>query len=256
MVESKSSFCPLATRLMEFGPYEFRPRFIPTLATLCVMIITFSAGRWQLNRVAEKEGLQSLFEQTQQLPAVNLAQPIVNATTLRYRVLVTDGQFLPDKQIYIDNREHEGRAGYHVIAPLAITGSGAVVLVNRGWVERGRNYPVAPDVEVPSGRVQVLGTGALPSMKFLELSDQAIAGKVWQNLTFERVSAALGLKVLPIIVLQQNNKTGALSPVVEQPDFKIGVHRGYAFQWFALTATLLVIYVVVNSKRKTAHLSN
>jgi surfeit locus 1 family protein len=237
---------------MQFGPYEFRPRLIPTLAMLCIMVITFSAGRWQLNRVSEKEELRSLFEQTQQLPAVNLAQPIVDATLLRYRVLVTDGQFLPDKQIYIDNREHEGRTGYHVIAPLSIAGTAAVVLVNRGWVGRGRNYPMAPDVPVPSGRVQVLGTGTLPSMKFLELSDQAIAGKVWQNLTFERVGAALGVKVLPIMVLQQNEKTSGLSPVIEQPDFNIDVHRGYAFQWFALTATLLVIYVIVNTQRKTA----
>jgi surfeit locus 1 family protein len=237
---------------MQIGSYEFRPRLIPTLATLCMMIITFSAGRWQLNRVAEKEALQSLFRQTQQLPAVNLAQPIADANSLRYRSLVAEGQFLPDKQIYIDNREHDGRSGYHVITPLAIAGTGDIVLVNRGWVERGRNYSVAPDVKVANGSVRVSGTGSLSSKKFLELSDQAIAGKVWQNLTFERVDAVLGLKVLPIIVLQQNDLTNGLSPVAEQPDFKINMHRGYAFQWFALTATLLVIYVVVNSKRKTA----
>jgi surfeit locus 1 family protein len=237
---------------MHFGAYEFRPRLIPTLATLCMMAITFSAGRWQLNRVSEKQASQSLFRQTQQLPAVNLAQPIADVDSLRYRALVAAGQFLPDKQIYIDNREHDGRSGYHVITPLAIDGTGDIVLVNRGWVERGRNYSVAPDVKVPNGSVRVTGTGSLPSKKFLELSDQAIAGKVWQNLTFERVNAILGLKVLPIIVLQQNDLTNGLSPVIEQPDFKINMHRGYAFQWFALTATLLVIYVVVNAKRTTA----
>ena len=247
-------FDPLATRtkLMHFGSYEFRPRLIPTLATLCMMAITFSAGRWQLDRISEKEALQSLFRQTQQLPAVNLAQPIADANSLRYRSLVAEGQFLPDKQIYIDNREHDDRSGYHVITPLVIAGTGDIVLVNRGWVERGRNYSVAPDVKVPSGRVRVAGTGNLPSKKFLELSDQAIAGKVWQNLTFERVDAVLKLKVLPIVILQQNDQTSGLSAVVEQPDFKINMHRGYAFQWFALTATLLVIYVVVNIKRKTA----
>ncbi len=237
---------------MQFGIYEFRPRLMPTLATLCMMAITFSAGRWQINRVSEKERLQSLFLQTRQLPAVSLARPLANETDLRYRSLIAEGQFLPDKQVYIDNREHAGRSGYHVVTPLVIAETGAVVLVNRGWLERGRNYSVAPDVQVPSGRVQVLGTGSLPSKKFLELSDQAIAGKVWQNLTFERVGAALGLTVMPIVVLQQNDKSSGLSPVVEQPDFKIDTHRGYAFQWFALTVTLLVIYVVVNSKRKTA----
>jgi surfeit locus 1 family protein len=237
---------------MQLGPYEFRPRLLPTLATLCMMAITLSAGRWQLNRVTEKEALQSLFQQTKQLAAVNLARPIVDVNELRYRPIIAEGHFLPDKQIYIDNREHEGRSGYHVITPLALDGSSAVVLVNRGWIERGRDYSVAPSIQVPGGRVRVLGQGSVPSKKFLELSDQAITGKVWQNLTFERTNAALGLKVLPIIILQQNDKTSGLIAVVEQPDFKIDMHRGYAFQWFALTATLLVIYVVVNSKRKTA----
>jgi surfeit locus 1 family protein len=237
---------------MRFGRYEFRPRFVPTLATLCMMAITFSAGRWQLDRVTEKQALQALFAQTRQLPAVNLAQPIADANALRYRPLIAEGQFLPDKQVYIDNREHDGRSGYQVITPLAIDGTGAIVLVNRGWIERGRDYSVAPDVPVPTGRVRVLGQGSVPSKKFLELSDQAITGKVWQNLSFERANTALGLTVLPIVILQQNDHTSGLSPVVEQPDFKIDMHRGYAFQWFALTATLLVIYVVVNSKRKPA----
>ena len=79
-----------------------------------------------------------------------------------------------------------------------------------------------------------------------------MTGQVWQNLTFERVEQQLGLRVLPIILLQQNGQDANLSPVKERPDFKIDTHRGYAFQWFALTATLLVIYVVVNSKRRTA----
>jgi surfeit locus 1 family protein len=237
---------------MRFGRYEFRPRLVPTLATLCMMAITFSAGRWQLDRVAEKQELQALFAQTRQLPAVNLAQPIADANALRYRPLIAEGQFLPDKQVYIDNREHDGRSGYHVITPLAIDGTGAIVLVNRGWIERGRDYSVAPDVPVPTGRVRVLGQGSVPSKKFLELSDQAITGKVWQNLSFKRANTALGLSVLPIVIVQQNDQTSGLSPVVEQPDFKIDMHRGYAFQWFALTATLLVIYVVVNSKRKPA----
>ena len=237
---------------MQFGSYEFRPRLMPTVATLCMMAFMFSAGRWQLNRVAEKATLQALFQQTQNLPAIDLARPMVDANLFRYRNLTVNGQYLPDKQIYIDNREHEGRSGFHVITPLVIAGSGAIVLVNRGWLERGRDYSVAPSVPVPIGLVQVLGIGSVPAKNFLELSGQIIAGKVWQNLTFERVASALGLTVLPIIVLQQNDTSSGLLPVVEQPDFKIDMHRGYAFQWFALTATLLVIYVVVNIKRKTA----
>ncbi len=237
---------------MQLGRYDFHPRLIPTIATLCMMAITFSAGRWQLSRATEKAELQSRFEQNQSQPMVDLGHFSGDQTTLCYRRVVVEGEFIADKQVYIDNREHEGKSGYQVIAPLRILGTKQIVLVNRGWIERGREYPLAPQVAVPSGNLKIGGIGSVPSQRFIELSDQAIAGNVWQNLTFERAKSALGFTVLPVVVLQQQQVADGLSPVVEKPDFKIDMHRGYAFQWFALTATLMVIYVVVNTQRRTA----
>ena len=237
---------------MQLGRYDFKPRIIPTIATICMMAVTFSAGRWQLGRAAEKMELQSRFEQNQSQPAVNLVRFSGDASTLRYRQLEAEGEFISGKQVYIDNREHDGKSGYHVIAPLTVAETNRVVLVNRGWIERGRDYPRVPSVPLPSGRVKISGAGSLPSTRFLELSDQTIAGDVWQNLTFDRANLALGLSMLPIVLLQQQNVAAGLTPVHEKPNFKIDMHRGYAFQWFALTATLMVIYVVVNSKRRSA----
>ena len=237
---------------MRIGPLEFRPALLPTVATLCMMALTFSAGRWQQGRAEEKQALQARYEQMLGQPPLSLAQPAGDMAALRYRLLFADGEFLADRQIYIDNREHNGLSGYHVITPFALSESKLIVLVNRGWIPRGADYPRAPQVAVPSGQQRVEGVGSEPSSRFLELSPQTVTGQVWQNLTFERVEQQLGLRVLPIILLQQNGQDANLSPVKEQPDFKIDTHRGYAFQWFALTATLLVIYVVVNSKRRTA----
>ena len=237
---------------MQLGNYDFRPRLLPTIATVCMMALTFSAGRWQLGRAEEKAALQARFEQNQALAPINLDNMTGDVSELRYRPIKADGEFIPGKQVYIDNREHQGKSGYHVIAALKISDSNQVLLINRGWIERGRNYPKAPDVTLPVGRVQIVGTGSVPSARFVELSDQAIAGNVWQNLTFERAKSAMALPVLPIVVLQQKDLTAGLRAVIEQPDFKIDMHRGYAFQWFALTATLMVIYVVVNTKRRAA----
>ena len=237
---------------MQLGRYDFRPRLLPTIATVCMMAITFSAGCWQLGRAEEKAALQVRFEQNQALAPVNLNAATGDLSELRYRAIVVEGEFIPGKQVYIDNREHDGKSGYHVIAPLHILGSEKIVLINCGWIERTANFPTPPDVKLPIGRLKIVGSGSVPSTRFVELSDQAISGNVWQNLTFERVKSALSLSVLPIIVLQQKDVINGLRPVIEQPDFKIDMHRGYAFQWFALTATLMVIYVVVNSKRRAA----
>ncbi len=237
---------------MRIVNYDFRPQLLPTIATLCMMAITSSAGFWQLGRAQEKAQLQLQFEQQQAQPPISLFNYNDSFTDLRYRNLTVDGEFIPEKQVYIDNREHDGKSGYHVITPLKLAGSTKIVLVNRGWIERGNQYPQVPQAVVPGGWVRISGMGSEPSRRFLELSDQAISGNVWQNLTFERAKSALGLSVLPIIVLQQQPVAPNLSTVTEKPDFKIDMHRGYAFQWFALTATLMVIYVVVNSKRHTA----
>lgn len=237
---------------MQIGNYDFRPRLLPTIATVCMMAITFSAGRWQQGRAEEKAALQARFEQNQALAPVNLSSANGDLSELRYRPLVVEGEFIPGKQVYIDNREHDGKSGYHVVAPLKIAGGESVVMINCGWIERDRNYPKPPDVNLPTGRLKIFGSGSVPTTKFIELSDQAISGNVWQNLTFERVKNTLGLGVQPIVLLQQKGTFSGLRPVIEQPDFKIDMHRGYAFQWFALTATLMVIYVVVNSKRRAA----
>lgn len=237
---------------MRFGNYDFRPRLLPTLATLCMMAITYSAGCWQLARAQEKAQLQSQFEQRQKQPAIRLADQRGGFAELRYRTLSVAGEFIADQQIYIDNRERDGKSGYHVMSPLKLAGSDKIVLINRGWVERGKDYPQAPRVLLPTGVVQIVGLGSIPSHRFVELSDQAITGNVWQNLTFERANSALGISVLPIVVLQQQPIADGLTAVMETPDFKIDMHRGYAFQWFALTVTLMVIYVVVNAKRRAA----
>ncbi len=237
---------------MRIANYDFHPRLLPTIATLCMMAITGSAGFWQLGRAQEKAQLQLNLEQQQARPPILLVNYNGDFTDLRYRALTVDGEFIAEKQVYIDNREHDGKSGYHVITPLKLAGSTKIVLVNRGWIERGRQYPQVPQAIVPGGLIRISGIGSEPSRRFLELSDQAISGNVWQNLTFERAKNELGFSVVPIVVLQQQPVASNLSTVTEKPDFKIDMHRGYAFQWFALTATLMVIYVVVNSKRHAA----
>lgn len=237
---------------MRIGNYDFQPRLLPTIATLIMMVVTGSAGFWQLGRAGEKSKLQSQFEHKQNQSALKLADYLGGYEELRYRTLLVDGEFIADKQVYIDNRESDGKSGYHVIAPLKLSNSDNIVLINRGWTERGRDYPRVPVIRVPSGTIHIVGVGSIPSHRYIELSDQGVTGGVWQNLTFERASSELGISVVPIVVLQQKPEAEGLKPVMEKPDFKIDMHRGYAFQWFALTVTLMVIYVVVNAKRSTA----
>jgi surfeit locus 1 family protein len=157
------------------------------------------------------------------------------------------GRFVAAQQIFIDNRIHAGRAGFHVISPLAIAGSDAVVLVNRGWIARSSTYPAPPDVPVPSGDQVVEGLATVPPARVLELSADTVSGSVWQNLSIPRYAARSGMPVLPVVILAP--PAPGLAAVEETPDAGIAKHREYSLTWFALAATVAALWLGLNFRR-------
>src|SRR5688500_2651681 len=182
---------------MRIGPFSFAPRLVTTLAAALMLALLLSLGRWQMNRAEEKEARQALYDARFAETPVQLTGSVAAAEPLLYRRVRADGRWLAERQIYIDNQIRAGRAGFHVVTPLQIEGSAASVLVNRGWIARDNTYPRAPHVAVPPGRVRVSGLATRPPARFRELSDQAVAGDVWQNLSIERYAAHAKLELLP-----------------------------------------------------------
>ena len=67
--------------------------------------------------------------------------------------VVLDGTWVPRGTLYVSGREHDGRAGYWVVTPLAIGGAHAPAIpVVRGWVDRPADAP-AP----PTGHAEMVG---------------------------------------------------------------------------------------------------
>lgn len=233
---------------MRLGPIDFAPSLLPSFAALLAVALTASLGRWQLNRAEEKRGLERQYAAMQSAPALELSGHEGDASSLQFRQLMAEGVFDGSKQIFIDNQVENGLAGYHVLTPLKLGDGQRYVLVNRGWVVRGADYPAPPRAAVPSGRLRVQGYGAQPTKRFLELSPGTVQGRVWQNLTFERYRLATGLELLPIILVQTVANAEGLVPVRAHPDFGTSMHEGYAFQWFALSAAIVFIYLFVNMR--------
>ena len=229
--------------------YSFRPRLVPTLAAAGLIALTVSLGRWQVNRAEEKTTRQALLESRQRETPLRLTGSIASAEPLLYRRVAAAGTWVPAGQVFVDNQMHAGRAGFHVITPLRIAPD-AVVLVNRGWVARGPEYPAAPRVEVPRGAAEVTGLVSQPPARFLELSDEAITGDVFQNLSIERYRQARALPALPFVLLADTPAPG-LQPVREAARV-MGAekHREYALTWFSLAATALVLWIFMNLERR------
>ena len=233
---------------MRIAGFDFAPRAIPTAAALVTVALTAWLGQWQAGRVQEKAGRQALLEERIAQAPLRLGGPPRTAEELVFRRVRVQGRFVPSGQIFIDNRVHGARAGFHVMTPLAIEGSDALVLVNRGWTARNAAYPQAPEVPVPAGEQVVEGLATLPPARFLELSADTVAGNVWQNLSIERYAAREAREVLPVVILASLPATGLVA-VVERPDEGIAKHREYSLTWFSLALTVTALWIALNLHR-------
>jgi surfeit locus 1 family protein len=213
-----------------------------------MVALTVSLGRWQADRAEEKAGRQALLEARVAEAPVTLTGSVRSADDVLFRRVRVQGRFVPGGQVFVDNRIHGGRAGFHVMTPLALGGDGPLVLVNRGWIARTAAYPAAPDVPVPAGEQVVEGLATVPPARFLELSGDTIAGNVWQNLSIARYAERVGREVLPVVVLAAPPGPG-LAAIVEKPDAGIAKHQEYSLTWFSLAATVAALWVGLNLKR-------
>jgi surfeit locus 1 family protein len=72
---------------------------------------------------------------------------------------------------------------------------------------------------------------------------------VWQNLVLARYAKWSGLKLQPIVLQQTSEADDGLLRVWGRPDTGADKHRGYAFQWYALAMTILIVYVALSFRR-------
>lgn len=213
-----------------------RPAWIPTLAAFAATVLFVLAGNWQHRRMNEKEALQAQFRAAAAAVPVPLPDG-VDWRTWRFRSVIVTGRFDGVRQILIDNKVHDGTAGFDVVTPLTLDDA-RVVLVDRGWTPVGRTRATLPDIPPPRGIVTIHGRVDIPGREYLELGDRsAPAGPLWEHLDPERFAAATGLAVLPIVVLAQDAPGG--DKLVRDrglPDAGIEKHLSYMLQWYTFAA--------------------
>jgi surfeit locus 1 family protein len=225
---------------------RFRLRLVPTLAAIAAVAVCVAAGNWQRDRMHAKESLRRQYDAAATAAPVALASLPAAADwpSLRYRPVTATGEYLADRQIFIDNKVAAGRAGFHVVTPLALA-NGRVVLVNRGWVGQKSSRAVLPDAPPPPGLVTVRGRIAIPAAGYLELKPETASGPIRQNLDPARFAAATGLAALPAVI------EATAAPVPDDgllrdwpaPDFGIDTHRIYMVQWYAFAVLAAGLWI-------------
>ncbi len=233
---------------------RFRLGLWPTLAVAVLLPAMVALGLWQLHRAEEKRALQEEYDARARGPAVRIEPRLQRAADLRFYRVVAHGRYETANQLYIDNRVHQGRAGYHVVTPLRIEDSEVRVLVNRGWVAPGPDREHLPAAPVSDGAQEVTGIATVPADKPFRLGPEDAlrddGRTVWQHVDLARFAAGVRYPVQPVVVLlDPQSPAGGLTRDWNRLDAGIAVHQGYAFQWFALAVTLLALYLFLGWRR-------
>ena len=227
---------------------RFRPRPVPTLATIAFVALTVALGNWQRHRANEMEELAARFSTASREPPVELPARDGDALALRFRTVRASGQYEASRQILIDNKVRAGRPGFDVVAPLRLAGSGRYLLVDRGWVAQGASRRELPVVLPPAGDVTVTGRENQTPQHYLELGGDHTPGVLWENLDVKRLAAATGLDLLPVVI-EQTDPVAPPDGLVRDwpaPDFGSARNLSYMLQWYSFGTLAIVLWLALN----------
>lgn len=230
----------------------FKPKLIPTLATLIVLPIFISLGFWQLQRAEEKKILLQQYEQRAGKP-LQLHAIKSDGRDYQYSLVKLTGHFDNEHNFLLDNKIYQKRVGYQVLTPFIIDNEQQLILINRGWIPQGQSRQILPTIATVSGEQTLQGSLYIPPKNFIlsATEENNTWPRVVQGINIVAFEKNLGQSLRPwIVLLDPKDKNGFVrewQPVVATAPQK---NIGYAVQWFSFAGVLCVIYIFLNLKRK------
>lgn len=231
--------------------------------------LTFSLGQWQTGRAQEK---QTLFDaQARALAAehVSPASARLDLDNLSYRKIELRGRFEAKALIYIDNRQVNGRPAVQVVQGFRPEGANFLIPVDRGLLLRNpaepRLAPNMPAGAMRDGEMFNLQGTILPrfaqsaELRGIALGDaenivmaQSNGFEVWSNFSMDEFEKRTGEPVSNFVVTQQPvaqttgqqpqaSIAGGFYHLAVPLQEQVAKHRGYAFQWFTMSAVLVLL---------------
>jgi surfeit locus 1 family protein len=239
--------------VIRIGPYALRTRWWAVLVALVLAGFLASLGVWQLQRAEEKRAIVAEQERRAAEPVTSLDPTPQDPAEWRFRLVEVAGYYLGDRQFLLDNQVRRGQVGYNVLTPFRLADSGALVLVDRGWVPQGPRRDLLPDVGVTEVGQHIVAQVYVPFGEAYRLGtlDEGEAG--WprrvQYLGLDELGERLGEPLAPMVLrLDPQAEHGYLREWDTVP-FTPERHIAYALQWFGLAIVLLVVFVAAQLRR-------
>jgi len=221
-------------------------------------------GSWQYGRADEKRQLLAeagrILQEREPAPLAAAAD-IDRAGELEWSA--GRGRFIEAGPFLLDNQRHDGQLGvraYRVFVPEGIAAGDSALLVDLGWLPLGPERAM-PEVQLPEGTLEVRGLLAPPPSPGLRLgTGMASLDDGWLLTRVEpdaiAATAGLALPLAPRVL-----RLDPALPIGHARDLDVlpntlppERHVGYAVQWFGLSATVLLVALVLTwrSRRRAA----
>jgi surfeit locus 1 family protein len=231
--------------------HQFQFRWISLIATIMLMAVFLRLGWWQWSKATDVESQVQQRDARSAVSPLLLGAQVLTPKEVEGASVVVRGHFDAQGQFFLDNQQHQGRPGVHVITPLTLEGTQIQVLVNRGWIGWGASRAVLPEVPVPLTRVEVRGHAVSPSGKAPMFVSESLgeSGALRTRIRLDEIQAAAKQPMQPFVVLMDSSDADGLVRDWPEVTNKSPMHKGYAMQWF-LMAVLLLFFFLRSSYRK------
>jgi len=236
-----------------------RYRFAFVLFVLVIAAVCARLGFWQLDRAAQKTALMEQYHHNQQAPLLQIGEvnDLVNISDWRYRRVQMQGHFDNAHSFLLDNKLRDGVPGYEVITPFILENTPQIVLINRGWIERGATRQIVPAIATVDHLVLLTVLMYFPDKHPFLLGENIEAPGQWpariQQIDLVQMGQAMGKTVEPWLGLLVDDKwsTGFVQDWQINTRMPPSKHHGYAVQWFGLAIMLLVLISIFYWKTRT-----
>ena len=227
-----------------------RPWIFVTVLVILAAAVMIRLGIWQLDRLEGRRAfnaqvLSQINEPTLPLGATEISGDL---EALEFRTVQATGEYDLANTLVLGNQVWGDQMGVHLLTPLRIAETGAVILVDRGWIPyedwQNRNliaYDEAGEVTL-EGMLRV-SQSKLGLRDCLDESAGVIPFQVW-CFDLAGIATHLPYDLLPVYLIQAPEGEQSAPPYRAIPEIEIseGPHLSYAIQWFTFSAILLIGY--------------
>jgi len=176
------------------------------------------------------------------------------ARALEFHPVRADGEFLNERELYLNAQSLKGDAGFHIFTPFRLS-EGMIVFVDRGFVPTDRQSPAARAAGEIAGPTVVTGLLRLPEPPGWFTPANEPRKNSWFSLDLSAMAQAADIgSALPFYIAADRTPVAGGWPQGGQTITDLpNNHLEYAITWYALALALGAIYTRFAHRRRRSN---